>query len=253
MTTTHVVQFSGGIGSWAVAQLIAGQHGTDDLVLLFTDVLNEDPDTYRFLRDAGLQLGVPVTRICEGRTPFEVFADEHFLGNSRFAPCSRTLKIRPARKWVEEHFPDPSACVLYVGIDRSEQRRIPAIASGWAPYQVEFPLCWGPYPTWAKQDMLSWARGLGVEPPAMYGRGFDHNNCAGRCVRGGIKHWTRLLEQFPERYRESEELENRLRHQWGKDVSILRETRKGIVRNLTLTQLRERIQGTPDLFEGVAA
>jgi hypothetical protein len=31
-------------------------------------------------------LGVPVTVVADGRTPFEVFADQRFLGNSRLAP-----------------------------------------------------------------------------------------------------------------------------------------------------------------------
>lgn len=236
----HIVQYSGGIGSWAVAQLVAEQHGPGAMTLLFADVLAEDPDTYRFLEDSSKHLGVPITLLCEGRTPFDVFRDERFLGNSRFAPCSGTLKIAPARKWVEERFPDPGDCVLYVGIDRSEQRRIPAIANGWAPYRVEFPLCHTPYPTWSKDDLLAWARSAGVEPPALYSRGFGHNNCGGRCVKGGIKHWTLLLQQHPDRYKQAEDLENEVRTSWGKDVSILREQRKGEVRNLTLTELRRR-------------
>jgi len=56
----HVVMFSGGIGSWAAAKLVAKKYGTEDLYLLFTDVkgdaesphIGEDEDTYRFLDDA---------------------------------------------------------------------------------------------------------------------------------------------------------------------------------------------------------
>ena len=44
--TLHVVQYSGGIGGWAAAQRVATTHGTHDLVLLFADVLVEDPDLY---------------------------------------------------------------------------------------------------------------------------------------------------------------------------------------------------------------
>ena len=39
MSITRVVMFSGGIGSWAAAKRVAEAHGTDDLVLLFADVL----------------------------------------------------------------------------------------------------------------------------------------------------------------------------------------------------------------------
>jgi len=48
----HVVQYSGGAGSWAAAMRVAEQHGTDGLTLLFEDTLIEDQDTYRFLIEA---------------------------------------------------------------------------------------------------------------------------------------------------------------------------------------------------------
>jgi hypothetical protein len=121
-------------------------------------------------------------------------------------------------------------------------RRTAGISNGWAPYRVEFPLCWSPYRTLVKADLLDWARAEGVQPPRLYDLGFDHNNCGGRCVRGGIRHWSHLLLTLPERYEEAEELENRMRANLGKDVSILREQRKGVVRNLTLTELRGRIE-----------
>lgn len=38
----RVVNFSGGIGSWAAARRVADHHGTDGLVLLFADTLIED-------------------------------------------------------------------------------------------------------------------------------------------------------------------------------------------------------------------
>jgi len=77
--TRHVVQFSGGIGSWAATQRVIAEHGTADLVLLFADTKVEDDDLYRFLDDAAAQIGVPVTVVADGRTPFQVFADTRFL------------------------------------------------------------------------------------------------------------------------------------------------------------------------------
>ena len=38
----HVVQFSGGIQSWAAAKRVAAEHGTDNLTLLFADTKMED-------------------------------------------------------------------------------------------------------------------------------------------------------------------------------------------------------------------
>lgn len=97
----HVVMFSGGIGSWATASRVADDHGTDSLTLLFADTLVEDADTYRFLHEAAEQVGGELVIVKDGRTPFEVFHDDHFLGNSRLANCSKYLKQKPCREWLE--------------------------------------------------------------------------------------------------------------------------------------------------------
>jgi hypothetical protein len=75
----------------------------------------------------------------DGRTPFEVYWDVRFLGNSRLAPCSRILKQVPARRWLSAHC-DPASTTVYVGIDAGETRRIAGIRLGWSPWTVEFPL-----------------------------------------------------------------------------------------------------------------
>ncbi|MGP4029731.1 hypothetical protein [Actinomadura sp. 3N407] len=78
----HVVMFSGGINSWAAARRVADEHGTGKLQLLFADTYAEDEDLYRFLEEAAAQIGAPLVRIADGRTPWQVFDDEHYLGNA---------------------------------------------------------------------------------------------------------------------------------------------------------------------------
>ncbi|GAB7048414.1 hypothetical protein JCM9534A_35400 [Catenuloplanes indicus JCM 9534] len=128
----HVIQFSGGIGSWAAAMRVAAQHGTDNLVLLAADTKAEDPGLWRFVDDAAALLDVQPVIVADGRTPWQVFADQRFLGNSRIAPCSTFLKQRPCRAWLTTHA-DPADTILYVGIDWSKQHRTPGITRGWAP------------------------------------------------------------------------------------------------------------------------
>lgn len=106
----HVVMFSGGIGSWATAKRVAEEHGTDDLILLFADVkgdtadphIGEDEDTYRFIEDAAANVGGKLVVVKDGRNIWEVFRDDRFLGNSRLANCSKFLKQKPCRDWLEE-------------------------------------------------------------------------------------------------------------------------------------------------------
>ena len=233
----HVVQFSGGIGSWATAMRIAAEHGTDRLVLLAADTKAEDPDLWRFVGDAAAHLGLTPVVVADGRTPWQVFADVRFIGNSRIAPCSRILKQKPCRDWLTAHA-DPATTVLHVGIDWSEQRRTPAIERGWTPWTVRFPMCEPPYLT--KEQMLDWARAEGIEPPRAYAEGFSHNNCFGACVRAGQRQWLHLLAVAPERFAAAEAEEEHLRDELG-DVAILRERRNGVSRPLPLRELRRRV------------
>ena len=233
--TLHVVQYSGGIGSWAATQRVIAEHGTANLVLLFADTLVEDHDLYRFLDDSAAQFGVPVTRVADGRTPFEVYRDRRFLGNSLLAPCSSFLKQRPARAWLDEHA-DPDDTVVYVGLDWAEPKRLPGVVRGWSPWRVEFPMC--DPPLLSKQDMLAACLAAGVKPPRLYDLGFSHNNCGGVCVRAGQKHWRHLLSVFPDRYAQAEQLEQEMRGMLG-NVAILKRRKAGVSQPLTLTKLRE--------------
>lgn len=236
---TRVVQMSGGIGSFTAAVRIAHQFGTDQLVLLFADTMAEDPDLYRFLNDAVRYLGVPLTRVCDGRDPFEVFADVRYIGNSRVAPCSKWLKQIPCRRWLEQHC-DPAATVVYVGLDASEWRRVPGVVRGWSPWCAEFPLAEPPQPT--KEQMLDECRAVhGIEPPQLYELGYSHNNCGGICVRAGRKQWLHTLALYPERFEAAERREAELREQLG-DYSILTEQRNGKKYPLPLSELRRRAE-----------
>ncbi|WP_336214316.1 hypothetical protein [Nonomuraea sp. LPB2021202275-12-8] len=235
----HVIQMSGGIGSFWAAKRVIAQHGTANVLLLFADTRVEDPTLYDFLTAARVHLDVELVVVKDGRTPFEVFFDEHFLGNSRLAPCSKRLKQIPCRSWLEANC-DPATTTVYVGIDAEEQRRLPGVVHGWDGWQVEFPMCDEPY--WTKDDMLDECRKLGITVPLLYEIGYPHNNCSGLCVRAGQRQWLLTLQAFPDRYAYAEAEEQRFREEFGKDVSILRETVKGERRPLTLAELRRRFE-----------
>lgn len=235
----HVVFFSGGVASWAAARRVADEYGTDDLVLLFTDTLIEDPDLYRFLRQAADDVGGKLVREAEGRDPWGVFFDVRFLGNSRVDPCSRILKREIARKWVEANC-DPGDTTLYLGLDWQEIRRCEPVQRNWHPYPVEFPMCGPPYQM--KPDILADLRARGIAPPQLYDLGFPHNNCGGFCIKAGQAVFRLLFLHFPNRYALHEAKEQELRDHLEADVAILRDRRGGEVQPLTLKAFRERIQ-----------
>lgn len=235
----HVVLFSGGAASWAAARRVADQHGTADLTLLFTDTKSEDEDLYRFLDEAAADIGVPVTRLADGRDIWQVFKDERFLGNSRADPCSRILKRGLSRDWVAENC-DPADTTIYLGMDWTEVHRLERARNAWSPWRVEGPMTGPPYMT--RPEMLAALEARGIRPPRLYGLGFTHNNCGGGCVKAGRSHFVQLLSVFPARYAEWERNEEDVRQHIGADVSILRDRGDGDTKPLTLAALRHEVE-----------
>lgn len=250
----HVVMFSGGLGSWLTAKRVAAEYGTDDLVLLFADVkgdgnnphVGEDEDTYRFIREAAADVSAELVTVADGRDIWQVFHDDRFLGNSRLANCSKFLKQKPCREWLEANR-DPADTIVYVGIDWTEVHRLPAIEAGWAPYPVHAPLTEPPYLD--KADMIAVCEAAGIEVPRLYRAGFPHNNCGGFCVRAGQAQMELLLREHPERYAFHEGQEQVLRDYLDKDVAVLSDRTGGTRTPLTLRDFRERIEDQPDLFD----
>ncbi|MGD2353374.1 hypothetical protein ACP8H2_16975 [Bacillus subtilis] len=235
----HIVFYSGGIGSWAAAKRVVSLYGKENVILLFTDTLIEDEDLYRFIDETVNEIGVEYMRITDGRTPFEVYKDVRFLGNSRIAPCSHKLKQEVAEKWIKENY-SPDECILYLGIDWTEEHRTKAPRKNWHPYRVEFPMCEEPYIT--KEEMLRELEQLGIETPRLYKMGFAHNNCGGFCCRAGQGHFANLLKQLPERFAEYESKEEEMRQFLGKDVAMMKKTKNKETFPYTLRQLREDIE-----------
>ena len=246
--------FSGGIGSWATAKLVAEKYGTDDLYLLFTDVkgsaesphIGEDEDTYRFINEAVVNVGGTYIYLNEGRDIWQVFKDKRFLGNSRQANCSHLLKQKPARAWINENC-DPADTVIYVGIDWTETHRLPAIVRNYLPFKAEAPLTEPPYLD--KPQLIEWAHREGLTTLRLYDLGFSHNNCGGGCLRAGQGQFKKLLETMPDRFAVWESKEQEMREFLDKDVSILSETVNGVKRPLPLIELRKRAQDNPALID----
>jgi len=189
--------------------------------------------------------------LADGRTIWDVFRDERFLGNARVGVCSRELKQRIVDDWLETHC-DKTETTVYVGIDWTEEHRLARLralrgAQGWT---YEAPLCEPPHQT--KDAAFARLKTLGIEPPRLYRMGFAHNNCGGGCVRAGIGHFTHLLRTMPRVYAEWEQNEQGLREFLNRDdIAILRDRSGGDAKPLTLVQLRRRVEDgyEPDLFE----
>lgn len=238
----HVVMFSGGVGSWAAAKRVVAQHGVKGVVLLFADTLIEDEDLYRFLEEGSKNIGAPLVRIAEGRTPWQVYKDERFLGNSRVDPCSKLLKRKPSESWLRQNCIQQETTV-YLGIDWTEAHRFERAKSsqekqGW---NYEAPLCDPPY--LSRKQIFELLKAESIEPPRLYGLGFSHNNCGGFCCKAGQGHFANLLRHLPERFTAHEEEEQRVRRLLNRDVAMMVDRSGGGRRRpLTMRSLRLRIE-----------
>jgi len=253
----HVVNFSGGLCSFWAAMRVKERYGTENLVLLFADTLIEDPDLYEFNERAAELIGVPITRLCDGRTPWELFVERGMIGNSLHPICSIFLKREPLDEWHDAHGKTIGECnqiplfddgtkrplICYLGFDWSEGNRLADIRREKPQWRWEAPMT--EEPIWDKCRMEREARALGLPISRLYELGFRHNNCGGRCVRAGISHFVHLYRVLPERFLEWEREEiaaaQKLIARGIEPLSILKDRRGGTVKNLYLWQLRERI------------
>jgi hypothetical protein len=231
----HVVMFSGGVGSWAAAKRVAERHGTDNLTLLFADTHMEDEDLYRFLFQAAANVGGKLVKIADGRTPWEVFFKERFLGNSLVDPCSKILKREFMDRWRNENC-DQADTICHLGIDWTEIHRLERTRARVAPWRYEAPLPEAPYQS--KRMMLDALKAEGIAVPRLYEMGFSHNNCGGFCVKAGVGHFMLLLNRLPERFAYHEGKEQEIRDYLQKDVSILEKDGKPF----TLRALRLEVE-----------
>jgi hypothetical protein len=234
----HIVQFSGGICSWCTAKRVIERHDNENIVLLFADTLIEDQDTYRFINESSLYFDIPITRLADGRDPWQVFEDEKFIGNSRIDPCSKILKRELLSKYMQDNY-DPADTIIHFGLDWTEIPRFERIRDRKKPWECRAYMIEKPW--LLKTEMLKELTEAGIEIPRLYKLGFKHNNCGGFCVKAGQAQFAHLLRTLPDRYREHEENELRLRS-LGINGTILSITRNGIKQPITLRDFRVSIE-----------
>lgn len=247
-----ISNFSGGLCSFFAAKRIVDEHGPLNTTLLFADTLVEHVELYAFNDKASAFLGVPITRVSLELTPWQLFRRERMIGNNRFPICSTKLKRELLNSWMETHFEmnrnqpnflmQSGVCVL--GFDWTEAHRTVEMREEHPAWDVRSPMQEGEI--WDKCRMQREALDLGFETPEIYRLGFPHFNCGGKCVRAGISHWVHLYHTLPHEYAdwESQEWDTALYliSEGVEPLSMLKDRRGGVTKNLYLKDLRVRIE-----------
>lgn len=265
-TKNKIVLASLGGGFTSSAQMpriLLERYGKENVRFINCVLPNEHPDTWRLFDAVEEKLGIRITHIAyhpdrkwqyvekEDRTnsdrlltPFDIFDEQGFIGNSRNDPCSRMLKRETVFNYVSDMYKKEDI-VIAVGIHGDEFERRAAIEENWKRqgYDTVFPIIEEPYLEREEQIRLmnEWY-GVSLE---LYEYGFDHNNCGGACVKAGQRQWALLWYYRPDVYDEWEQREIKWNEEWaekrGKEYTILRITRDKKKQYISLKDFREQI------------
>jgi 3'-phosphoadenosine 5'-phosphosulfate sulfotransferase (PAPS reductase)/FAD synthetase len=216
-----MIGLSGGINSMAVLCWLATQpeeFKPDELHLFYAHFEEHSPGTLEFVH-AGVEYAKKhfknVVYKETWNSVIEFFRKEKFIPHPMHAPCTRALKITPAKKYMEEQQID----VDLVGYVRTEARRMNRMLEK-APenkHFKEFPII-DKDNDWCFEIVkkeIGWY-------PAIYDlkdengkRVFSHNNCL-PCKNMTIKQMEQVKKYYPEYLEKAVQLSEELKQYWGR-------------------------------------
>lgn len=119
----YLIPLSGGADSSALAILMHWMFPNHPFEYCFTDTVAEEPEIYTTLDTLEEYLGKPITRIVPEMGLFELI--EHykgFLPSSQARWCTRELKLRTFKTWIEQFKGQQK--YMFVGIRSDESDRL---------------------------------------------------------------------------------------------------------------------------------
>ena len=197
--TRLVCWFSCGAASAVATKLAINElGGGHEIVIAYTEVIEEHPDNKRFLADCENWFGQKILILGNDKYERSIYKtfEKSAMNIKGAAPCTRMLK-----KTVRERFEKPDDIQVF-GYTAEEQDRydrfldannIKAIAP-----LIDRGL--------GKIDCLAMLENAGIELPVMYKLGYHNNNCIG-CVKGGKGYWNKIKIDFPEQFNRMAKLE----------------------------------------------
>lgn len=186
---TKVSWFSAGVSSFVATYLAQPDK------ILYIDVANQHPDSFRFLKDCQKHLSAPIEILRDvryGASVDNVIRDTQYLNGPGGAPCTKLLKKRVRTEWEERNLEDGTVYVF--GYDIGEVKRAERVVDHLPDnVECEFPLIDNGI---TKREAHGICEKLGIDRPAMYRLGYPNNNCIG-CVKGNKGYWNHIRRDFP--------------------------------------------------------
>jgi 3'-phosphoadenosine 5'-phosphosulfate sulfotransferase (PAPS reductase)/FAD synthetase len=186
-----LVWFSCGAASAVAARLAVDTYGDRCTVVYCDTMATEHPDNARFFRDVETWIGHPIQVIRSETyaTIDDVFERTRFMAGIHGARCTTELKKLPRLAFQR----DRDTHVF--GYTWEEKDRAESFEEANPELIVEWLLIERGI---NKADCLAMLREAGIPLPAMYGLGFDHNNCIGCPKATSPGYWNRVRRLFPD-------------------------------------------------------
>ena len=177
--------------SAGVSSFLAAYFSKPDRIV-YIDVANQHPDSFRFLMDCQKHLDKPIEflRDVKHGGSVDVCIEKYrYINGVGGAPCTLHLKKRVREEW-ERQFTEPLTYIW--GYDADEQHRAKRLDDN-SEFNNEFPLIERNLDKAACHALLA---DMGIKRPIMYDLGYPNNNCIG-CVKGGKGYWNKIRQDFP--------------------------------------------------------
>ena len=193
-----VCWFSCGAAS-AVATKIALASTKGEIIIAYTEVMEEHSDNKRFLKDCEKWFGQEILVLGNDkyeRSIYKVF-EKNYIRTPKGAPCTRSLK-----KQVRQRFERIDDKQVF-GYTAEEQTRLDRFIDANSDVNIWCPLI---EKGLTKEDCLAMLKNANIQLPEMYRLGYHNNNCIG-CVKGGMGYWNKIKVDFPEAFDKMAKLE----------------------------------------------
>jgi hypothetical protein len=180
----------------AISELKEGQ----ELIIAYTEVIEEHPDNKRFLAECEQWFGQKILILKNDKyqgSIFNVFLKQKYIVGIAGAPCTKFLK-----KEVRQKFEKINDRQVF-GYTAEEQDRLNRFIDANNDVDIWTPLI---DKGLSKEDCLAMLKNAGIELPMMYKLGYHNNNCIG-CVKGGAGYWNKIRIDFPEHFDKMAKLE----------------------------------------------
>ena len=197
-----IVWFSCGAASAVASKLAVEKY--DNVNVVYCDTGGEHPSNKQFLKDVERWIG---KRIVILRNPkyidhFDCIKQVKYIGGLGTAPC--TLRLKKEQRLLYQELDD----IQILGFTLDEKKRAerfekynPELKNEWILIDREL----------TKEDCLGLIWQQGIELPAMYKLGYNHNNCIG-CVKGKKGYWNKIRKDFPDHFKIMAEIERELNY-----------------------------------------